>query len=197
MKFILAILALAAVAYCSKHDRNKIIGSYDDMSEVINVKNVNVKERGHGGYGSGYAHPRYDYGSRYNIDDGYERDDFYGSGGSNDASAYALDDGYNGNDGYGEYSGYGGYNGGYNGGYGNGGYGRDYNDRDNNRNRNRNRNANANANANRDENQNRNRNNVKSKNAVEDTINVSLYETRFSLKREINNLFFQIDSKPK
>lgn len=158
MKFILAILALATIGYAGKP--SKMLGKYEDNSENINI----VKERG------AYPAPKYDHHRSYNMDDGYNKDDLFGSG-SNIARAAALleddllDDhlgyggGYGGHDGQ---RGYGGYSG-----YGN-------NDRDNNRNRNRNRNANANANANRDENENRNRNNAKSKNAVEDTINVSI-----------------------
>ena len=121
-------------------------------------------------YGSKYngnVPPKYG-ASRYLDDDhygaAYDRDD------SNDATALALDDLDADDDNvYGSrYNSGGRYGSGYGGGYGGA-------DRDNNRNRNRNRNANANANANRDENQNRNRNNVKSKNAVEDSINVSNY----------------------
>lgn len=161
MKFILALLALAAVASGSRYGHHRIIGSNDDLSENIDVENVYVNDRGYNGYDRGYGRGNHRYGFRY-ANDGYGNHDMFDSG-SNDALALALDDdvdGYNG--------GYGGHRSGYVGGYG--GYG----DRDNNRNRNRNRNANANANANRDENQNRNRNNVKSKNAVEDSINVSI-----------------------
>lgn len=165
MKFFLVVLALATVVYGSAYNPDrKIVDSYNDDSEIMNVKNINVvKDRGYdGGYGSGYAAPKYEsrkqYGSSRYENEGYNDDDFFGRG-ANNAFALAFDDDVD--DGY-SYDRYGGYGNGYING-----------DRDNNRNRNRNRNANANANANRDENRNRNRNDANNKNAVEDKIYVS------------------------